>query len=433
MGRLISDQTAYLIYSDYKAKMRRLLFNLSAIGMICWLHGCHGAPGGSDVNLDDVKPKPKPKPNDEEPKLEIRNSCGSTLTSSSGQLKTPNYPGNYGNNVNCVWVISAPEGTRIILSFMAFKLENRYDYLYIRDGNSASSPMLQSLTGDRHFADIVSSGNHLHITFTSDFMIDRSGFYISWEFERPSPINIVEQYAPKLRFDSKFGESNKCFPSSAASYYNARASGNWNRICNTDYSTITNNQVPTYWRAMECGDDLHIAYWFFSGYQDTCSPGQGNHNADWEHVIVKVRNYKSTSRSLGPVQFYQHSGWYTKNPGEYSVDGTHPIVYSGKNSHGSYHDDGGSGGCCYWEDYRNPGRSNKFMRTWLNLEELRRTASAPSFMKDLSSSNKFEMASPLERAETYELCSLPGCHGHSVQTCHTSGCAKSQVDRDDIF
>lgn len=42
-------------------------------------------------------------------------------------------------------------------------------------------------------------------------------------------------------------------------------------------------------------------------------------------------------------------------PGDYSVDGTHPIVYSGKNSHGSYHDDGGSGGCCYWEDFRKPG------------------------------------------------------------------------------
>ena len=53
------------------------------------------------------------------------------------------------------------------------------------------------------------------------------------------------------------GDDEKCFPSSAASYYNARASGNWDTICNTDYSTM-DGDVPTYWRAMECGDDLHI-------------------------------------------------------------------------------------------------------------------------------------------------------------------------------
>ena len=112
----------------------------------------------------------------------------------------------------------------------------------IRDGDSTSSNLLHKLTDDEHFADVVSSGNHLHITFTSDFSIARTGFYISWEFESKifflvislwikhnwrwlfylrfvvhlwliyifsiilgsSPITIVAQYAPKLRFDSKF-------------------------------------------------------------------------------------------------------------------------------------------------------------------------------------------------------------------------------------
>ena len=73
------------------------------------------------------------------------------------------------------------------------------------------------------------------------------------------------------------------------------------------------------------------------------------------------------------------------------------------------------------------------MRTWLNLEELRRTDSAPSFMQDLSSEDKFEMTSPLERPETYEMCMLPGCKGTKHKTCNTSGCFKSQVDSDEIF
>lgn len=395
------------------------------------LETCIGAPGSCELKLDDEEPKPTPS--DEESKPKMRSTCGTVHTSSSGQLTSPNYPEPYGNNVDCEWVISAPVNTQIVISFMAFNLEENYDFLYIRDGNTESSTLLHKLTDNEHFADVESSGNHLHIKFTSDYSQTRPGFYISWEFKRPSPIAIVREYAPKLRFDSKFGSKNKCFPSSADDYYNARAGGNNNRICNTDYNTMNSGSVPTYWRAMECGDDLHIAYWFYTGYQDTCMWGQGSHDADWEHVVVKVEDYKSTSKSLGAVQFYQHYGWYTMPPGDYSVDGTHPIVYSGKNSHGSYHDDGGSGGCCYWEDYRKPGSKNQYMSSWLNLEELRRTNSAKAFMKDLSSEDKFGMTSPLERKETYEMCNLPGCKGSSIQTCHTSGCAKSRVSSDNLF
>ena len=56
------------------------------------------------------------------------------------------------------------------------------------------------------------------------------------------------------------GDKNRCFPSSAADYYNRRQENNArkDRICNIDYSTITSGSVPTYWRAMECGEDLHI-------------------------------------------------------------------------------------------------------------------------------------------------------------------------------
>ncbi|CAL4085322.1 unnamed protein product, partial [Meganyctiphanes norvegica] len=136
---------------------------------------------------------------------------------------------------------------------------------------------------------------------------------------------------------------------------------------------------------------------------------------------------------LGAVMFYQKGGWYTMKAGQYEVDVTHPVVYSGKNSHGSYHDDGGTGGCCYWEDYRKPGKNNQYMMTWLNLEELRRTKSNPNFMQDMSSKDKFERLSPLEQTETYEMCVLKGCKGSKLQVCHASGCRKSQIDYDEVF
>jgi hypothetical protein len=70
------------------------------------------------------------------------------------------------------------------------------------------------------------------------------------------------------------------------------------------------------------------------------------------HFNFQVLNGSQVDR----VIFYQHEGWYTRNPGRYEVfESTHPISYVGKLRQGTYHDDGGSGTCCYFEDYRNPG------------------------------------------------------------------------------
>ena len=63
---------------------------------------------------------------------------------------------------------------------------NSYIYIYWylnRDGNTESSTLLHKLHGNEHFADVESSGNHLHIKFTSDVSQTRPGFYISWEFK----------------------------------------------------------------------------------------------------------------------------------------------------------------------------------------------------------------------------------------------------------
>lgn len=51
----------------------------------------------------------------------------------------------------------------------------------------------------------------------------------------------------------------------------------------------------------------HIsAYWFYYGYQDTCSPGAGAHDADWEHIIVKVST--ATSRHVPSSRYWPLRG-----------------------------------------------------------------------------------------------------------------------------
>jgi len=171
-----------------------------------------------------------------------------------------------------------------------------------------------------------------------------------------------------------------------------------------------------------------LMYWYFYGWQDTCSPGLGSHDADWERSAVKV-----IDGQLDRVMYFQHEGQYTRVPGNYEVyDVTHPVVYVGKNSHGSYHDDGGSGTCCYFEDFRNPGDADQHMKTWLKLVRLCQSEDCPEWMRYSGTDYWDGLTGPLHRSQDNELCNLQGCRGAWTPVCDTNGCMKSDTG-DDIF
>ena len=49
--------------------------------------------------------------------------CGATLTSSFGTIKSPGFPQNYANNVNCNWLIQLPSGNTVEFSFISLDIE----------------------------------------------------------------------------------------------------------------------------------------------------------------------------------------------------------------------------------------------------------------------------------------------------------------------
>ncbi|OJH42858.1 hypothetical protein BON30_01635 [Cystobacter ferrugineus] len=223
------------------------------------------------------------------------------------------------------------------------------------------------------------------------------------------PSAMAARYAPRLRFDQETttgsGEQNKCFPSDAATYFEQRAQGaSPVSLCNKDYSTIRNNQVPAYYIATQVGTNtVLIRYWYFYAWQSTCFASSGSHAADWESVAVLVVNGR-----LSRVAFYQHGGWYSREAGSFElVDGTHPIGYVGKNAHGTYHDSGGSGGCLYFEDFRNPGGNDYHMDTWNNLVPLTRGGNSPAWMNCTGSGCFDGIGHPIE--QTGDLRSMRGC------------------------
>ena len=49
-------------------------------------------------------------------------NCGGELYTESGQISTPQYPGNYPNNLDCIWIIHIPNDRQVALQFDFFEV-----------------------------------------------------------------------------------------------------------------------------------------------------------------------------------------------------------------------------------------------------------------------------------------------------------------------
>lgn len=251
---------------------------------------------------------------------------------------------------------------------------------------------------------------------------DNKELYLCQADAGSAPVDTValaNQFAPRLRFDqlsgTGSGDQQKCFPGDPESYYAQRAQGvQPQTLCNKDYATIQNNQIPTYYMASQVGTNaVLIRYWYFYAWQSTCFASAGSHAADWESMAVLIVNGE-----LQRVAYYQHGGWYAREKGGFEVtNGSHPVAYVGKNAHGSYHDTGGSGGCLYFEDFRNPSSNDYHMDTWNNLNLLERGSGSPAWMNCTGSGCFDGIGHPIE--QTGNLPSMGGCG--------KDGCNKSSL------
>ncbi|KAM6946239.1 neuropilin-2b [Aplochiton taeniatus] len=113
--------------------------------------------------------------------------CGGVLDATdAGYITTPGYPLEYPPHQNCRWVVTAPEPSqRIVLNFNPHfeleKLECRYDYIEVHDGNSETGDMLGRHCSNIAPPPIISSGPSLHIKFVSDYAHQAAGFSLRYE------------------------------------------------------------------------------------------------------------------------------------------------------------------------------------------------------------------------------------------------------------
>ncbi|KAK6969837.1 deleted in malignant brain tumors 1 protein [Biomphalaria glabrata] len=94
-----------------------------------------------------------------------------------GQIKSPNYPHNYDDNLNLHWTLTAPTDQRIILNFTKLPaLECCCDFLKIYAGSTADHEPIATYCSDKEETLIASPGNALFVTFSSDETVSDSGF-----------------------------------------------------------------------------------------------------------------------------------------------------------------------------------------------------------------------------------------------------------------
>uniref|UniRef100_A0A8D3E4V9 CUB and Sushi multiple domains 1 n=1 Tax=Scophthalmus maximus TaxID=52904 RepID=A0A8D3E4V9_SCOMX len=107
-------------------------------------------------------------------------SCFFNFTAPSGTILSPNYPEEYGNNLNCVWLIISEPGSRIHLLFSDFDLEPQFDWLVVKDEGLSEPTTFGTFSGKDVPSQIASNGHIMRLEFQSDHSNTGKGFNISY-------------------------------------------------------------------------------------------------------------------------------------------------------------------------------------------------------------------------------------------------------------
>lgn len=107
-------------------------------------------------------------------------NCRLVLSNPSGTFTSPCYPNDYPNTQSCSWTLRAPTGYIIQITFNDFDIEEApnciYDSLSLDNGESQTKFCGATAKG----LSFNSSVNEMHVSFSSDFSIQKKGFNASY-------------------------------------------------------------------------------------------------------------------------------------------------------------------------------------------------------------------------------------------------------------
>jgi hypothetical protein len=109
------------------------------------------------------------------------------MTGKTGTLQSANYPFHYPHNTRCEWIITAPQGMKVKLSFDAMNIEScstcSCDALELYDGQNSHATLLARYCGSNNVnGEMLSSDRYMFVKFKSDVKSSSTGFRGTYEF-----------------------------------------------------------------------------------------------------------------------------------------------------------------------------------------------------------------------------------------------------------
>lgn len=136
---------------------------------------------------------------------QINNTTPTTsLTTTSGSFYDSGGPtGNYGDDERELYLIAPAGAATVTITINSFDLEANWDYMYVYDGNSLSSPLIGTYTGTTIPATLSSTGGEMLIQFRSDCSTVNPGWDISWTSSgavivTPSALTVNSAVCPNI-------------------------------------------------------------------------------------------------------------------------------------------------------------------------------------------------------------------------------------------
>ena len=116
-----------------------------------------------------------------------------TFTDSSGTFNDGSPDGtNYAANSNCSWSIEPAHATSIDLTFNYFDTQAGSDSLRIYNGNSASSPLLGTFSGNTLPSKVTANSGKMFLEFKTNVIFHLNGWEAKYSATIPKVLSIVE-------------------------------------------------------------------------------------------------------------------------------------------------------------------------------------------------------------------------------------------------
>jgi hypothetical protein len=148
------------------------------------------------------------------------------FTTSSGSITKFNY----GPEENCQWVINSPGD--IYMRFSQLNTEYSYDIIEIDQGQGTNSVIIGEYSGTAFPLDDIYAADYVTVYFTSDFVIEGTGFQLDWQ-STPFPAGPISPCAG----DVSLSGSGPWFISSQTPFRGLYAS---NSVCSWSKTTSQN-------------------------------------------------------------------------------------------------------------------------------------------------------------------------------------------------